>query len=307
MIYRILISNTKQQNKMKKLLWTLSVLALVSCGSDDDNGVTPQPEPRRTLTVVVGENPMQDENAQQNGDATARETFTRTAAATTTASLSSFILNYTTEYHQPFVKSGDPWDTAYWPTPGDLDSKLDFYAHDGGSFVWNGGTPYVSFTMDELAFNQKDLLLAKNSVAFNENNGHVPLLFDHACAGVQFKVYQEDDKTYVVKSIKLQNVKNTGKCYFSNYSWEVDEESTAEYTLTNKDANLTITKDLQLLPCQWLFIIPQKKDGLQLEIKYANTVDAVEVKTKTLRLPAGTWEAGKQYTVKIRIGGGKAA
>lgn len=288
---------------MKKLLWTLSVLALVSCGSDDDNGVTPQPEPRRTLTVVVGENPMQDENAQQNGDATARETFTRTAAATTTASLSSFILNYTTEYHQPFVKSGDPWDTAYWPTPGDLDSKLDFYAHDGGSFVWNGGTPYVSFTMDELAFNQKDLLLAKNSVAFNENNGHVPLLFDHACAGVQFNVYQEDKETYVVKSIILKNVKNTGKCYFSNYSWD-EVSGSADYTLTDEKNNITISKNKVLLPCQWLFIIPQNKDGLQLEITYTKNGGSETI--KTLRLPAGTWEAGYQYTVNIRIGG-KAA
>lgn len=293
---------------MKKLLWTLSVLALVSCGSDDDNGVTPQPEPRRTLTVVVGENPMQDENAQQNGDATARETFTRTAAATTTSSLSHFILNYTAEYQLEFYKSGSPWNTAIWPTGVDLDTPLDFYAHENGTFDWNSGNPYVSFTMLEDAFKQQDLLLAKNRVAYNadvNNKGHVPLLFDHACAGVQFYVYQEDNKTYVVKSIKLQNVKNTGKCYFSNYSWD-EVSGTAEYTLTNKDANLTITKDLQLLPCQWLFVIPQDKKDLQLEIKYTNTVEAVEVKTKTLDLPSGTWEAGKQYTVNIRIGG-KAA
>jgi len=295
---------------MKKLLWTLSVLALVSCGSDDDNGVTPQPEPRRTLTVVVGENPMQDENAQQNGDATARETFTRTAAATTTSSLSHFTLNFFLEdvNAQDFEKGSSLWNTANWPDKNKLadDAPLDFYAHDGGTFDWNNGTPYVSFTMLEDAFKQQDLLLAKNRVAYKDNNGHVPLLFDHACAGVQFYVYQEDDKTYVVKSIKLQNVKNTGKCRFSDYTWS-DVSGSAEYTLTNKDANLTISKEFQLLPCQWLFIIPQDKDDLQLEIKYTNTVEAVEVKTKTLRLPAGTWEAGKQYTVKIRIGGGKAA
>lgn len=289
---------------MKKLLWTLSVLALVSCGSDDDNGVTPQPEPRRTLTVVVGENPMQDENAQQNGDATARETFTRTAAATTTSSLSHFTLNFFLggeNNPQEFNKGYSRWNEADWPQTVANDTKIDFYAHDGGTFYcdWNGGNPYVSFTMLEDAFKQKDLLLAKNSVAFKENNGHVPLLFDHACAGVQFYVYQKDSETYIVKSIILKNVKNTGKCRFSDYTWS-DVSGTANYTLTDEKNNITISNDLQLLPCQWLFIIPQDKSDLRLEITY--TKNGGSETTKTLSLPAGTWEAGKQYTVNIRIG-----
>ena len=303
---------------MKKLLWTLSVLALVSCGSDDDNGVTPQPEPRRTLTVVVGENPMQDENAQQNGDATARETFTRTAAATTTSSLSHFILNYADSYFPVFEKTGDKWSTYPWPTGVGNNDKILFCAYDAYDdytgrdgnkdvmFNLNDGAPYLSFTMEESAFNQKDLLVAKNRVAFNEdenNKGHVPLLFDHACAGVQFYVYKQESASYVVKSIILKNVKNTGNCHFSDYSWTnlgvytKGGKDHTEYTLTNGD--ITVSTELQKLPCDWLFVIPQSKSGLQLEITY--TKNAGSETTKTLNL-SGTWEAGKQYTVKIIIG-----
>jgi hypothetical protein len=299
---------------MKKLLWTLSVLALVSCGSDDDNGVTPQPEPRRTLTVVVGENPMQDENAQQNGDATARETFTRTAAATTTASLSHFILNYTDGYYPVFTKTDNTWSTYEWPTQDNAtllfcayDAYDDYKAYDAkrdDKFHWNDGAPYLSFTMAEDAFTQKDLLVAKNSVTYDDYTGHVPLTFDHACAGVQFYVYKQESASYVVKSIILKNVKNTGNCHFSDYSWTnlgvytKDGKDHTEYTLTNVD--ITVDTELQKLPCDWLFIIPQSKDGLKLEIKY--TKNGGSETTKTMDLPAGTWEAGKQYTVKIRIG-----
>ena len=299
---------------MKKLLWTLSVLALVSCGSDDDNGVTPQPEPRRTLTVVVGENPMQDENAQQNGDATARETFTRTAAATTTSSLSHFILNYTDGYYPVFTKTGNTWSTYEWPTQDN--AKLLFCAYDAyddykafdakrdDKLNWNDGAPYLSFTMEESAFNQKDLLVAKTNAAFSDHNGQVSLTFDHACAAVQFYVYKQESADYYVKSIKLKNVQNTGNYDFSDDSWK-NLSGSREYTLT--DGDITVSTTPQKLPCDWLFIIPQDKSELDLEIKYTRVIDGTEY-TKSMKVSkeSSFWEAGKQYTVNIRIGG-KAA
>lgn len=285
---------------MKKLLWTLSVIALASCGGDDDNAVTPQPEKPRMLTVVVNENPLQDENASS------REALRRTEAATTTASLSSFILNYTADYHQPFTKTGDTWSTDSWPS-SDYASKLDFYANDGGTFNWNDGSPYVSFTMDEDAFNQKDLLVAQTTTAYNDHGGQVYLTFDHACAAVQFNVYKEESATYVVKSIKLKNVKNTGDYYYSSNSWNnlrktknhQPTEDEILYTLTNGDIN--VSSEHKLLPCGWLFVIPQDKSGLTLEVTY--TKGGGSETTKNLSLSSGTWQAGKKYTVNIRIGG----
>ena len=281
---------------MKKLLLILSVAALASCGGDDDAAEPSQQQPQapRSLTVVVGENPLQEDGVPAHP-----MTISRTAAATTTASLSNFILNYTADYHVQFTKSNGSWSTSTWPTQ-DYVNKHDFYANDGGAFQWNNGDPYVSFTMEESAFNQKDLLVAKTSVAYNDNSGHVSLTFDHACAAVQFYVYKEESASYYVKSIKLQNVKNTGNCRFSDYTWS-GVSGTAEYTLTNGDIEVTTT--LQKLPCDWLFIIPQDKSGLNLEIKYTKAISGTEY-TKSMKVSkeSSFWQAGKQYTVNIRIG-----
>lgn len=273
---------------MKKLiLCGLSVFALASCGGD------PQPEKPRMLTVVVGENALQDENASS------REALTRTAATTTTASLSPFNMN-TQEWNQTFTKESSGWSTVSWLW--DYATKIPFFAHkDADSFNWNSGDPYVSFTMDEDAFKQKDLLVAQTTTAYNDHGGQVYLTFDHACAAVQFYVYKEEAADYVVKSIKLQNVKNSGDYYYSDNSWK-NVSGTTFYTLNNAD--ITVTTSYQLLPCQWLFIIPQSKEGLTLEVTYTK---GGELKpTKSLTLGTGSWEAGKKYTVNIRIGG-KAA
>lgn len=284
-------------NDMKKLLFLFSVIALAACGDSDDGVNTPPDVPSpRLLTVEVGENPMQDESAN------ARE-MTRTAAATTTSTLSGFTMNYTGSWSANFSKTNGPWDTATWPTKVDNTTPIDFYAHDGGTFQWNDGTPYVTFTMDENAFVQKDFLVAKHeNISYNDNGGKVSLTFDHACAAVQFYVYKEENTDYTVNSIILKGMKNQANYSYSTgwgtpgYSTEWSSDASKRfYTLTNGD--IAVTKDKQLLPCGWLFFIPQAKDGIQIVINYNTN------KQKTLNLSSGTWEAGKQYTVNIRIGG----
>ena len=103
-------------------------------------------------------------------------------------------------------------------------------------------------------------------------------------------------------------MKNQAKYYY-NTGWEDlgysalwADESKRIYTLTNGD--IIVSNDKQLLPCGWLFIIPQLKDGLKIDVTY--TKDGSDSKTKTLNL-SGSWEAGKQYTVDIRIGKAKTS
>lgn len=275
----------------------MSVIALAACGDNDDAvpiPIEPTPSPR-LLTVEVSENPMQD------NEASAR-VMNRTAAATTTASLSSFTMNYTDAWYNNFTKTGGTWSTADWPYGVNENTKIDFYAYNAGSFQWNSGTPYVSFTMDEDAFSQKDLLVATHKqISYNDTKGVVSLTFDHACAAVQFQICQtktvtEQKHSFTINSVVLKNVCKNGDYYYDS-GWTLGSNLT-DLTLTN--STITLTTAYQLLPCQWLFLIPQSQDGIQLEIKY--TVDEGAEKTKILNVGTDSWEQGKQYTVNIRVG-----
>lgn len=275
----------------------MSVIALAACGDNDDAVTTPvEPAPTpRLLTVEVSENPMQD------NEASARE-MKRTAAATTTATLSSFTMNYTDAWYNNFTKTGGTWSTADWPYGVNENTKIDFYAYNAGSFQWNSGTPYVSFMMDEDAFSQKDLLVATHKqISYNDTKGVVSLTFDHACAAVQFQICQtkkvtDEGKNFIINSVVLKNVCKNGDYYYDS-GWTLGSNLT-DLTLTN--STITLTTAYQLLPCQWLFLIPQSQDGIQLEIKY--TVDEGAEKTKILNVGTDSWEQGKQYTVIIRVG-----
>lgn len=275
----------------------MSVIALAACGDNDDAvpiPIEPTPSPR-LLTVEVSENPMQD------NEASAR-VMNRTAAATTTASLSSFTMNYTDAWYNNFTKTGGTWSTADWPYGVNENTKIDFYAYNAGSFQWNSGTPYVSFMMDEDAFSQKDLLVATHKqISYNDAKGKVSLTFDHACAAVQFQICQtktvtEQKHSFTINSVVLKNVHKNGDYYYDS-GWTLGSNLT-DLTLTN--STITLTTAYQLLPCQWLFLIPQSQDGIQLEIKY--TVDEGAEKTKILNVGTDSWEQGKQYTVNIRVG-----
>jgi hypothetical protein len=218
-------------------------------------------------------------------------------------------MHYTGAWSNPFTKTGSTWSTATWPSSDDIQNTtpLDFYAHDGGTFVWVNDNPYVNFTMDNDAFKQKDFLVATHKqISYESSGGVVPLTFDHACAAVQFKVFKEETgNNYTVKSIKLKGIKNSAVYNYKTgwgtpgYSsdWDSDE-NIRYYTLTKSDIDVTTNKIL--LPCEWLFIIPQSKSGITIDVTY--TKNGGDQTTKTLKLSSGTWQAGYKYTVDIRIG-----
>lgn len=283
----------------KQIMLLLATATLfAACGGNDDEAVTPAPQPQqpRMLTVEVSERPMQTEG----GEKAPR----RADAATTTETLNTFRMctNVSGDiWSEELTKTAGKWTTK-WPSSSE--EKYNFYAYNVGrenEFVWNGGDPYVSFTMEEEVADQKDFLVAKTAEAksYNETNGKISLTFDHACAAVQFYVYKEESATYVVKDIQLQNVYKQGDYHFNNKTWSVisTPENSANFTLTTGEITPTSTK--QLLPKEWLYVIPQSKEGMKLQIKY--TKNGGTETTKLIDL-SGSWAAGNQYTVNIKIG-----
>lgn len=278
---------------MKKIFFFtfLTAAFLAACSSDDQD--KPKQEPR-LITVEVTENPLLDANG------TPKQLPTRTAAATTSETLSAFSMNYTGAYTYDFKKTGGSWNTNNWPVSGN-DTKIDFYAYNAGTFQWNSGNPYLSFTMDASASNQTDLLVVTHkAISYNDAKGKVSLDFDHACAAVKFNISKTaavGEKSVIVKSVVLSGVKNQGDYYYNEETKWKSVSGTASYTLTTADY-ITLTTDKQALPCGYLFLIPQSKEGLTLTVNYTVNGDA----SKYAFNLSGTWEAGTEYIVNISIG-----
>lgn len=285
----------------KLIFYTVAMTAglLTACSSDDEQKQEP---PVRHISVEVNQRPMTSDDPTG-----ARSTDTR-SAITTTETFSAFSMrgiynSLTSEYS--VSKSNDTWTVTpnTWPGGTENNNTTPFYAFSQGEFQWNNGDPYISFSIDENASTQHDLLVAKNSVAYSDHAGKVPLTFDHACAALAFNVFMSNTlstnlagKTLTVSSIMLRNVSNTGKYYFERAAWD-DVSGSAYYTLANSDMNITTTP--QALSSNYLFVIPQSSEGTYLDVTYTFTGQTKTSATIPLSM---NWEAGKQYTINIKLG-----
>ena len=272
----------------------MTAVCLTGCSSNDDsepklNGQTPRP----MYVEVLG--------------------VSRTAAPTTTETLSTFAVHYEGNRYN-YIKEGGTWSTGEWPTSVANDQKIDFYADTytyydthKDSYNYNNGNPYIHFTVDGTVSNQHDLLVSEcKQVSFAETQGNVRFLFTHACAVPHFTVQLTDaistqyGDNLTVKSIVLKNVKNEGYYYYATKSWS-DLSGSADYSLTNGPINVTTAK--QTLSSGYLFMIPQTcaangTEGIHLEITYTKgNVD----KYATIPLDIN-WQAGKSYPINILLG-----
>ena len=279
-------------------------LFFASCSSDDS--MTPIDEvktPQRPISVEVSETPF--------GNTTEARQLTR-AAITDLTSFNAFTMTANKDYLSVEKKNGK-WEVdGFWPAVDD-NTSVNFYAYSNGAYNDNSGTPYISFSMDENASTQHDLLVATNTVSRNSHQGKVPLTFDHACAAVAFNVQITNTlktalgSTLTVNSIVLRNVSNTGNYYFGSSTWgdvkaSDDPNTPPHYTLTNGD--ITVDNTPQALSSNYLFVIPQTRadngtTGTYLEITY--TFSGQTKTSATIPLSVN-WEAGKQYTINIKLG-----
>ena len=256
-------------------------------------------------------------------EATTTRIGQRRAPVTTKSTLTSFSMHgvYSGIYNYEASRATEeyPWilNRDTWPDEVSDKTPVPFYAHDGGNFN-NVTDPYIRFTIAEDAPNQHDLLVASDTVAYAGTNdvGVVPLIFDHACAAVNFNVLMSNKlatdpawggKTLTVNSIILRNVYWDGKYYFNNPHWDIVTGSGfAYYTLTNGD--ITVTTVEQALPSNSLFIIPQNRTAsdslntttdMYLEVNY--TVTGNDPASVNIPLSVN-WVQGRQYTINIKLG-----
>lgn len=302
----------------KLLIIALTAGCFVACSSGDDidmiNNGQAQALP---LTITVTENPL------INPDAPSQAPTTR-AAITTSSTLESFSLDYQYDGAEELLhgsnnvkKVDGKWEAGYWPT---TDYPVDWYAHSQGSFN-EGIDPYISFTMEGSAFDQKDLLVAKASGTWSGTSGNISINFDHACTALRFYVKKAtniNDYKLQITNITLCNVINKGKYYYSNSSWTL-VDSRANYTLYQGSAmELGSTEYIALgaSNAPYLFMIPQPLNpwDTQTDISSATGQTYIEItctitnnqsfsyKGKAYIPFAATLAAGYQHDVKINIG-----
>ena len=277
-------------------------LFFASCSSDDS--MTPIDEvktPQRPISVEVSEAPF--------GNTTEARQLTR-AAITDLTSFSAFTMTANMDNLSVEKKNGSWVVDGSWPV--DDNTPVTFYAYSNNSnrtYNDNSGTPYISFIMDENASAQHDLLVAKKTVSYNDYQGKVPLTFDHACAAVAFNVQitnklktdKLSNSSLTINSIVLRNVNNTGRYYFGGTPAWQNVSGSAYYTLTS---GITVDTEAQALSSNYLFVIPQTRavngtTGTYLDVTY--TFSGQKETSATIPLSVN-WEAGKQYTINIKLG-----
>ena len=203
--------------KMKTSGMLLCLALCAACSSDNNQSVVPQPPVvSYPLTIEVTENPLITDGQEARS--------VNRAAITTTPSLSAFNMNYvygsSSTGKEHATKDGDgKWtSTGSWPNGAGYDGVVTWHASTAGTFYLNENNPYIDFTVEDLAANQKDLLVAKSSGTWSGTGGKLSFTFDHACTALRFYVKKATnlkDYTLKVSSIVLKNVVNKGKYYYS--------------------------------------------------------------------------------------------
>ena len=307
----------KRENvRTKCKLWILLLIAtgLAACSNDDE--VAPAQE--HPITVTISEKPF---TAPTSNAAAVRSTR---AAITTTETFSAFSIDYVygtapSTGRRKATKTAGTWTVdGSWPDT-DTDKEVNWYAHSDGTFYRDDdeGTPYISFTVDENAAQQKDLLVATLSTSYDECGGHLNFTFDHACAAVKFyakKANNLSDYTLTVSNVKLSGVVKAGDYYYNTSTWTLGDAKSS-YTLYDGTAKTLTNTDYEALDATvapYLFLIPQTLTAwtpstapanTSLELTCVISKDVSSVFNGTAYIPFGaTLAGGTQYDVKINIG-----
>ena len=195
-----------------------------------------------------------------------------------------------------------------WPSSAKDNENVTFYAYNtDAANDYDPSGNYVTLSVAEDAFAQKDLLIATTTTSYDATggSGKVSLTFDHVCTAPRVSLTMTNtlraaigsDNLKVTK-VLLRDIKKKGKYNLSTRQWTVNDETT-DYTLTNNTDGITVTTEQQFLPCDYLFLIPQSLNGASIDVTYQ--IGAKEQKTKNIQLNQ-TLKEGKTNPIDIKIG-----
>ena len=299
------------------------LVGATACSSGDDGDEPANPTPtqpeeytRIPLTVEVEEQPVRDA-------ATAREGMTRTDI-TYLQNLTQFSMDFYKDKdrsgHYDFSKNNNQWTTKVndqtWPGSETGVYPFCFYAYTstGSANPFQGGSdPYISVSVDENAFEQKDVLVAKSEDFSGPQNRPVRLTFDHICAAVGFTIKMTDKlanklngTALYVKDIQLQAIAKSGDYHFDGRWTGVSNESTY-YTLTYSNAMQVTVGQQAMKDTQgndfYLFMIPQQTTAV-LKVSYKiGELSGNDTYTDTYINGINIdWKQGYRYFIDINLG-----
>ena len=199
-------------------------------------------------------------------------------------------------------------NTYYWPKTGSLVfaclSPADAFAsvettHDvvEDKFEFS----YVNPNDTELT---RDIMWTDCTLSVDEQEGGVPVKFNHALSWITFKVQGKDGDAvlnggFKVNSITINNVKTKAHFVSSEKSW-TSHKTPKNYVVFDGVKELTATTTVIEDHSKGTLVIPQTETaGYTATLVYTNTLGDTDI-VETIELPLGAgWALGVHYTYTI--------
>lgn len=229
-----------------------------------------------------------------------------------------------------YTKTDGTWGTAntnkyYWPS-GSSKQKLQFFAFPNDLITDYAlpaadaaGYPSFTYTIADLAANQKDLVVAHKQdmtiTSAGVTDGAMTLTFNHILSRINFAFTPEDaNATYTITAIKIAGIMGgTAKYTFdaTTGAWDITSATSKDYEYTVTQSNTVVDKKSYYMlgdADASLMLFPQSVANKVITVTYS-TVDSKGMEAfsgdKTVTLPAGSeWNIGQNivYVLTLPIG-----
>lgn len=309
---------------MKKILLVVTAaLAITSC-SQNEEFENPNQQAKIGFTSVVKKATRAVDTTSDSFLAFTVSSYVTDAAYDGTGALGNAYMNGIsyTKANASANWTTDNTDTYYWPsvTSG---KKVQFFAYpttEPTSYsIPDTGYPSVSFTVDNVPTNQKDLVVAHVADATSESNGvtngTLTLDFKHVLTRINFAYIPGDvNLTYDVTAISIANVKGGKGTYTFNAGdgeWNLAAATDIpSYAYNVKQSRVKVTdKNYYSLAdnnASWM-LLPQDVSKKVISVTYSTKQGEMEVFSgiKTVDIPEDTeWKVGQNVLYVLTLPAG---